>query len=314
MFANGHRLSPVAFQFPSVGGITLLSVQGADRAYAISPAYLGEAAKEIPNAAALVVLLRAWRPYRTVQNGRTATICAYYLAENALYHAAGKLCENWAAQGYFAKRLVGQAYPVKGILAQAGIAAIGENGLAATKSLGSYFAVQLAVTDALQPQPFEKEPAECTRCGRCKAACPGKALPMTDPTKCIRWWMDGQSMPCWAMRGMRRLFGCEICQLVCPRNAHLPPVDMPKELYEALDYERLFAMDRAEKAALSDLVGKNLLTKGRVTAQALVLAHRQGVPVQKIAEKLKHDERPAVRSAAEHVLAPPELTDAHQKC
>jgi epoxyqueuosine reductase QueG len=305
---------PVALVFRDLyGGIAVFQIEGADRAYAVSPAYLGEAQKDYPGATALVVLLRAWRPYRTVKNGKTATICAYYPAENALYHAAGKLCETLSAQGYFAKRLVGEKIPVRRILADAGIAAIGENGLAATKSLGSYFAVQLVITDALEPQAFEKEPAPCNHCKRCIAACPGKALPMTDPKKCIRWWMDGQGMPGWAMDGMRRLFGCELCQLACPRNAHLPPVQMPEELHGVLNYERLFLMDKAEKAELSALVGKNLLTRGRVQAQALVLAEKEGVPVEEHAKKLLSDERPAVRSAAKYIRSHASLTDAPQK-
>lgn len=291
----------------------MLKVEGADRAYAIAPEYLGEATKEFPDASALVVLLRAWRPYRTVKNGKTATICAYYPAESALYHAAGKLCDALTQQGFFARRLIGDAYPVRRILAESGIAAVGENGLAATKTLGSYFAVQLVVTNGIPPQPFEAEAAPCTRCGRCKAACPSNALPMTDPKKCIRWWMDGQTMPLWAMQGMRRLFGCEMCQLACPRNAHLPPVIMPEELYDVLDYERLLTMDRQEKADLSALVGKNLLTRGRVIAQALVLAKRQGIPVEEIAKSLRNDERPAIKSAAEYILSQSALTDTPEK-
>lgn len=291
----------------------MFEVEGANRAYAVSPAFLGENAKNYPGATALIVMLGAWRPYQTVKNGKTATICAYYPTENALYHAAGSLCDKLTAEGHFAKRLIGEDIPVRRVLEDAGIAAVGENGLAATRSLGSYFAVQLVVTDAFEPADFEKEPAECTHCGRCKAACPGKALPMTDPQKCIRWWMDGQEMPDWAMNGMRRLFGCELCQLACPRNAHLPPVEMPKTLFSALDYERLLAMDKAQRAALSALVGKNLLTRGRVRAQALVLADREGIPVRQAAERMRSDDRPAVRSAAEHVLSKNDLNKCAPK-
>lgn len=291
----------------------MFEVEGADRAYAVSPAFLGETVKSCPGATALVVMLGAWRPYKTVKNGKTATICAYYPAENALYHAAGRLCDQLTAEGHLAKRLTGEDIPVRRVIEDAGIAAIGENGLAATQSLGSYFAVQLVITDAFAPADFEKEPAKCVHCGRCKAACPSKALPMTDPEKCIRWWMDGQEMPGWAMNGMRRLFGCELCQLACPRNAHLPPVEMPGTLFPALDYERLLIMDKAERAELSALVGKNMLTRGRAQAQALVLADREGIPVQQAAKSMLNDERPAVRSAAKHVLLKGSLTDAPQK-
>ncbi len=291
----------------------MFEVEGASRAYAVSPAFLGATAEKYPGATALVVMLGAWRPYKTVKNGKTATICAYYPAENALYHAAGRLCDQLTAKGFFAKRLTAGDIPVRRVIEDAGIAAIGENGLAATRSLGSYFAVQLVITDAFAPADFEKEPAACIHCGRCKAACPSKALPMTDPQKCIRWWMDGQEMPDWAMNGMRRLFGCELCQLACPRNAHLPPVEMPKKLFPALDYERLLTMDKAERAELSALVGKNLLSRGRARAQALVLADREGIPLRQAAASLLTDERPAVRSAAKYVLSKRVLTDAPPK-
>jgi len=248
-------------------------------------------------------MLRAWRPYRTVGDGKTATICAYYPAENALYHAAGEFCRGLADDGRYAERLVGDVIPVRRILTDAKIAAIGENGLCATRSLGSYFAVQLVATDAFLPEGSETDPAECLHCGNCRKACPCGALPMDDPKKCLRWWLDGQEMPDWAMKGMRRLFGCELCQLACPRNASFPAIEMPKTLYGALNYGRLLAMDREERLELAALVGKNLLTRGRVQAQSLVLADRERLCVEIVAESLMHEEKEAPKSAAKYVLS-----------
>jgi hypothetical protein len=58
-------------------------------------------------------------------------------------------------------------------------------------------------------------------------------------------------------------------------------------------------MDREERLELAALVGKNLLTRGRVQAQSLLLADRDGLDVTAVAEIMAQEVREAPKSAAD---------------
>ncbi len=235
----------------------------------------GDPFSHLPGTTCMIALLKAYRPFRARKDGGP-DLSAFYLASHALYGIGRKL-EAWSAEEGLA--VVMAELPAKGMLAQSGIARIGRNSLASTDELGSRFTVRWMLTDAFAPDAVRVNAGEdpCASCDRCAKACPAQAIgDELDPTRCIRWYMNGQAMPDWVKEKMSGLTGCDICQKVCPKNAAIEAVETPEDLASLFTFERLIDLDGADKKRFADRLGKNMITQGRLTAQALVLAAKRG--------------------------------------
>ncbi len=113
--------------------------------------------------------------------------------------------------------------------ARAGLGCIGENGLLITPRWGSWVFLGELVTDL--PLPVSAaEPAPCLRCGACQRACPGGALPGDSQVltpRCASF--IGQKKGALSpeeeeiLRCSGYVFGCDICQTVCPMNQDKAP-------------------------------------------------------------------------------------------
>ncbi len=107
---------------------------------------------------------------------------------------------------------------------QAGLGWIGKNGLLLNKGLGSFFVIgELIIDMELEyDAPFEGE--YCGSCNQCLSACPTNALVkpyILDARKCISYLtieLKDQIPEQFHSMLDRRVFGCDICQDVCPWN------------------------------------------------------------------------------------------------
>lgn len=81
--------------------------------------------------------------------------------------------------------------------------------------------------------PVDGFPTECTHCGACRRACPAGALQpdsSVDARRCLSYltiehrgpWNPIGETAMSTPAGRRTLFGCDICQNVCPLNRSLP--------------------------------------------------------------------------------------------
>jgi epoxyqueuosine reductase len=106
--------------------------------------------------------------------------------------------------------------------ARSGVGFYGKNTLLITRRHGSWVVLGTLVTDvALVPTPALD--LDCGDCRLCIDACPTGALddPGTlDSTRCLSYWTQSPSPPPAEYRAelSAQVYGCDICQDVCPWN------------------------------------------------------------------------------------------------
>ena len=162
--------------------------------------------------------------------------------------------------GEFESRAYVDTGPVveRALATAAGLGWTGKNTCLIHPKLGSYgfLAVLLTSLDVSQESKTLKAPDRCGSCRRCLDACPTGAFIapyQMDATKCISYLTiehDGPIAP-ELMEGMgRQVFGCDICQDVCPWNRKAPlSTDADLEARPELvnpSLEWLAGMDEAE--------------------------------------------------------------------
>jgi epoxyqueuosine reductase len=106
---------------------------------------------------------------------------------------------------------------------RAGLAFYGKNTLAIVPGEGSFVALGALVTDAELEPADELVPPGCGSCTLCLDACPTGALVepgVLDATACISTTTQARgAMPDSHMEALEdRVYGCDICQDVCPWN------------------------------------------------------------------------------------------------
>ena len=231
-----------------------------------------------PEPCLAVILAWPYQPYE--DTGKDASVSAYYPASDEANRRAEEI-EKWLQdKGY--RAMCHPNIPYKPIAVQSGFARYGRNGVTAIEGLGSRYALQVVLTDApLEEDPGAADPFalsdSCADCGRCVRACPVGALDGTgrvDIHKCIRARSDEYPLE-EAYRPLigRSLYGCDICQDVCPRNAGIGRTPVPEELQAAMN---LAALLRGDVDGLVPYIGKNYARKARMQAKACVIAVNAG--------------------------------------
>ena len=108
----------------------------------------------------------------------------------------------------------------------------GKNTLLINKNAGSFFFIGIILTN-LELEPDEPESDHCGACNKCREACPTGALDQPYQltiSKCIAYHTIESKHPIPAeFKGKfnDRIFGCDICQDVCPYNRISKPSGDP---------------------------------------------------------------------------------------
>lgn len=114
--------------------------------------------------------------------------------------------------------------------ATAGLGFSGKNTLQILPAHGSWMVLAVVFLDVdIEPDAPMRD--HCGRCTRCLVGCPTDAFvgPRSlDATRCIAYWtIEAHGLPPRALRPAfgRWIFGCDVCQEVCPHNGDRPDPD-----------------------------------------------------------------------------------------
>ena len=197
----------------------------------------------------------------------------------------------------------------------AGLGWIGKNTMLISRKLGSYTFLGALLTDVELAYDPPHQLNHCGSCTRCLDACPTDAFAgpyQLDARRCISYWTiehrgllaeaDAERLDGW-------VFGCDVCQDVCPWNRKAPAGRLGEfaarsdwvepDLIEWLDLERSSWQVKLEGTALARTKRVGLLRNA-----ALVLGtRRRAEAVEPLAARLDDlGEDPIVRAAAAWAL------------
>lgn len=185
------------------------------------------------------------------ENAKSIIVCAfsYYngekkgnisrYAQGADYHLVARermrpICEYLNENGFSAESFADTGALNERVLANlSGIAFLGKNQMAINEKLGSYFFIGYIVTDC-ELQADEPNTLSCAECGECIKACPLGAL-LDDgfcEDKCLSYITQKKGELSLeeqlAIKNAKTIWGCDICQEVCPHNRKITITSIPE--------------------------------------------------------------------------------------
>ncbi len=206
----------------------------------------------------------------------------------------------------------------------AGLGWIGKNTLLLSKHAGSYFFLAALLTDQLLDYDAPHTTDHCGTCTACLDACPTDAFVqpyVLDATRCISYLTIElqQSIPTDLRPQMQDwVFGCDVCQDVCPWNHHAPKSEeqtfQPQSNLNPLELAELFNLD---EPAFRTRFRKTPLwrshRRGLLRNAAIALGNQRHPSALPALTQGLQDPEPLVRAACVWALAQLPSTKAQQK-
>ena len=233
-----------------------------------------------PEARSIVVVLHN---YYSAPSGRTALYRVAAYAQDVDYHNVmgeklrrlGVAIVTAAGGGAFRAYVDSGPLPERELASRAGLGWLAKNTMLIHPRLGSFTFIGSVLTDLdlAKDAPFEAD--RCGTCTRCLEACPTDAFPaphVLDATRCISYLtIEARAdVPGYLRAGVgENLFGCDICQDVCPWNvsfaretsearyrprpaSYWPSLEQILRMGEE-DFDRIFGDSAVERARLPGL-------------------------------------------------------------
>ena len=260
----------------------------------------GESKAGAPHGKAQVALYARGRDYHKVMGRRLESLAAW------LEDASGQPSRTFVDTGPVLERAWAE---------RAGLGWIGKNANLLTRRLGSWLLLGeiLTVTD-LEPDAGPHADF-CGSCTACMQACPTTAIVepgVVDSNLCISYWTIEHrgAIPEHRREEIRDwIFGCDICQSVCPWNESFSeemtedPFSFSEDL-KGLDPEEILAMDEATfRARYSGTSLMRAKWEGMRRNACIVLGNRGEPRSVPALEEALSDPDPVIRSHAAWALA-----------
>lgn len=199
--------------------------------------------------------------------------------------------------------------------AAAGLGWIGKNGCLINPTYGSWLVLGQIVTNLPLP-PDEPLPNRCGTCDRCLRACPTGALVrpgVLNASRCISEWTQrrGEVPPDLQASFGKFIFGCDICQEVCPWNRKARPGRWAQEVGEPVKRDQAFPplaplLKRSRRELAAEINQRAQGWRGSRILQrnALIALGNSGDPaaIELLADAMTSNS-PLLRSQARHSLA-----------
>lgn len=229
---------------------------------------VADAALDFPFASCVAVLVFPYAPFTANER-----IPAYYLASNRAYHARKALIWRLREEGLAVEKA---EIPVRTALNRAHVGGALRTGFISIEPFGTRVVLECLALSDLSPLEYAESLAvPCQNCGACIKTCPAGAIGESgvDYEKCFRASMETAAHPDGIRDAQTTYIGCEICQYCCRANAKLNKSEPSADVRQAFDTLRLILGDTKEARAL---VGKNMTGGGKLTAEAIAFAARDG--------------------------------------
>jgi epoxyqueuosine reductase len=196
----------------------------------------------------------------------------------------------------------------------AGLGWFGKNTMLIHKRLGSWLYLGALLTDVELPADAPHDTAHCGTCTRCLDACPTSAFPepyVLDATRCISYLtieLRDLPIPEILRAGVGDwLFGCDVCNDVCPWNHKAPattvPALQPDPAIADTDAVELLSLSREE---FDRRFARTPLSRpgrdGMLRNACLVLGNSGDARFREVLAAAAADESPLVRDAAAWAL------------
>ncbi|HYM04963.1 MAG TPA: tRNA epoxyqueuosine(34) reductase QueG [Terriglobales bacterium] len=191
----------------------------------------------------------------------------------------------------------------------AGVGWIGKNTCILNQKLGSWLFLGVILT-SLELEPDQPAPERCGSCTRCIDACPTDALVepyQLDSNRCISYLTIEHrgAIPLDMRAGMgHEVFGCDICQDVCPWNRKAPATT-------AAEFQPREGLVNPALEWLADMTGEEFREKFRGSAvrrtkrsglrrnAVIAMGNSGDRRFEPLLQKLKSDEDEVVAESAE---------------
>jgi epoxyqueuosine reductase len=196
----------------------------------------------------------------------------------------------------------------------AGIGWFGKNTMLISRGIGSWFFLGAVLTDVELAYDRPVEHNYCGSCTRCLDACPTDAFPepgVLDARRCISYLTiehRKQPIPLDLRKSIGEwLFGCDICQDVCPWNRFAPEETLPEFRHltsmNPVDCRKLLTLSAPEfRARFKDSPLSRPGRAGLLRNAAIVLGNAQDRSAEKELIAVLDDAEPTIRGAAAWAL------------